>query len=135
MRGGHRARVEAFPACGSPAGKFGTVIARHAITDVASAVAGLCENGYRKQHQNRQTTHRGHGPLHVDDIAAVDFMPQYDWRHTDLLARQVEALNIQISHIQRIFDDEIAPGLDHFAHQFGEDIIGQIGLFDLHTQQ
>lgn len=134
MRGGHRPRIETL-AAGCPAsGKFITVIAGHAVTDMASAVAGLGENRHRNQRKNRKATHFGHGPLHVDDIAAVDFMPQYQWRYTDLIARQAEASDIQISHIQCVLYDEITPRLDNFAHQLGENIVSKISLFDFHAK-
>src|SRR5512139_463065 len=36
---------------------------------------------------------------------------------------------------ERVFLDEVAPRLDHVAHQLGEDVVGLVDLLDLHLQE
>jgi hypothetical protein len=48
---------------------------------------------------------------------------------------QVLTLNVQIGDIERVFDNEITPWLHHFTHQFRENVVGKVGLINLHAQQ
>src|SRR3954449_671561 len=44
-------------------------------------------------------------------------------------------LDVKICDAQRIVLDELAPWLDHVAHQAREDFVGHVGLRDLDTKQ
>ena len=44
------------------------------------------------------------------------------------------ALNVEICDVQRIFLDELTPGLDDITHQLREDFIGELGLTNFNTQ-
>jgi hypothetical protein len=63
-------------------------------------------------------------------------MPREAWPpisegHAAQILGQGVGSDVQISHIQRVLDDVSGVARTTFAHQFGEDIVGQIGLLDL----
>ena len=43
--------------------------------------------------------------------------------------------HVQVRDVQRILPDEVAPGLDDVAHEFGEDVVGLVEFGDFDAEQ
>src|SRR4029077_12817762 len=43
--------------------------------------------------------------------------------------------DVEVAHVQRILLDELPPRLDLVTHQGGEDLVGLVGILDLHLEE
>jgi hypothetical protein len=117
-------------------------IRRHPATGVA------IENAYRQvtggQFSHYRSTNLSPERPRRNKLWDSHVQPLLEYNHTSQLNHGLpvrgKCRNQTIrSHIhiraKRIILDEFAAGLDHIAHQLGEDVVGLVDLLDLHLQE